>query len=81
MSQSAQFASGKVHVPQDAPWLAGWLYELVALPNGRHDDQVNSTSQALDYLTARTHPLHASETHREQSKGVHRPAGLKRPLK
>ena len=35
---------------------------LLAFLNGRHDDQVDSTSQALDYLTARTHPLHASET-------------------
>jgi predicted phage terminase large subunit-like protein len=79
LAQSARFESGQVHVPQDAPWLAGWLDELLAFPNGRHDDQVDSTSQALDYLTARTHPLHASETPRERPKSVHRPAGFKRP--
>jgi predicted phage terminase large subunit-like protein len=79
LAQSARFESGQVHVPQDAPWLAGWLSELLAFPNGRHDDQVDSTSQALDYLTARTHPLHASETTRERPKSVHRPAGFKRP--
>ena len=40
LAQSARFESGQVHVPQDAPWLAGWLDELLAFPNGRHDDQV-----------------------------------------
>lgn len=49
--QSARFESGQVHVPQEAPW----LNELLAFPNGRHDDQVDSTSQALGYLAARTH--------------------------
>ena len=43
-----------MHVPRDAAWLAGWLDELLAFPNGQHDDQVDSTSQALDYLSART---------------------------
>ncbi|MEE1656949.1 phage terminase large subunit [Microvirga sp. CF3062] len=77
LAQSARFESGQVHVPQDAPWLAGWLDELLAFPNGRHDDQVDSTSQALDYLTARTHPLHASEIPRERPKHVQRPAGFR----
>ncbi|MDG2571012.1 phage terminase large subunit, partial [Vibrio parahaemolyticus] len=79
LAQSARFESGQVHVPQDAPWLAGWLDELLAFPNGRHDDQVDATSQALDYLTARTHPLHANEKPRERPVSVRRPAGLKRP--
>jgi predicted phage terminase large subunit-like protein len=79
LAQSARFESGQVHVPQDAPWLAGWLDELLAFPNGKHDDQVDSTSQALDYLTARTHPLHASETPRERPRSVQRPAGFRRP--
>ncbi|WP_407666747.1 phage terminase large subunit [Microvirga roseola] len=79
LAQSARFESGQVHVPQDAPWLASWLEELLAFPNGRHDDQVDSTSQALDYLTARTHTLHAAEALRERPKSVHRPAGFKRP--
>ena len=29
------------------------MSELLAFPNGAHDDQVDSTSQALAYLTAR----------------------------
>jgi predicted phage terminase large subunit-like protein len=59
LAQSARFEAGQVYVPAEAPWLAGWLEELLAFPNGRHDDQVDSTSQALNYLTGRTHPLHA----------------------
>lgn len=63
VAQSARFESGQVYVPSDAPWLAVWLNELLAFPNGRHDDQVDSTSQALDYLTERTKWRHP-RTHR-----------------
>jgi predicted phage terminase large subunit-like protein len=54
LAQSARFESGQVHVPADAPWLAPWLDELLGFPNTRHDDQADSTSQALNYLSART---------------------------
>ena len=50
-----------MHVPRHAPWLAEWLDELLAFPNGRDDDQVDSTSQALSYLSARTRALHPKE--------------------
>jgi predicted phage terminase large subunit-like protein len=45
--QSGKFASGRVFFPHDAPWLADFESELFAFPNGRHDDQVDSVSQAL----------------------------------
>lgn len=54
LAQSARFESGQVHVPANTPWYADWLKELLAFPNGKHDDQVDSTSQALAYLTRRT---------------------------
>ncbi|MCC0806952.1 terminase [Methylobacterium sp. W2] len=54
LAQSARFEAGQVHLPADAPWLAEYMSEILAFPNGRHDDQVDSTSQALNYLTART---------------------------
>jgi predicted phage terminase large subunit-like protein len=47
--QSAKFASGQVFLPNDATWLADLEAELFAFPNGRHDDQVDSISQALAY--------------------------------
>lgn len=80
LAQSARFESGQVHVPKDAPWLADWLCELLAFPNGRHDDQVDSTSQALQHLTSRTAPLHASRTPRERPADKPRPAAFKRPV-
>jgi predicted phage terminase large subunit-like protein len=47
--QSAKFESGRVFFPKEAPWLADLEAELFAFPNGRHDDQVDSISQALGY--------------------------------
>lgn len=54
LAQAARFEAGQVFVPERADWLADYLSELLAFPTGRHDDQVDSTSQALKYLTART---------------------------
>ena len=51
--QSARFEAGQVHLPREAAWLAVYMEELLAFPSGRHDDQVDSTSQALNWLTAR----------------------------
>jgi predicted phage terminase large subunit-like protein len=45
--QSTKFASGHVFFPNRAPWLADLEAELFAFPIGRHDDQVDSISQAL----------------------------------
>lgn len=56
LAQAARFEAGQVHLPSEAPWLADYISELLAFPNGRHDDQVDSTSQALDHLTARAMP-------------------------
>ena len=46
-AQSAVIENGFVFVPEEAPWLADYLAELLAFPAGRHDDQVNSTAQFL----------------------------------
>jgi len=44
---SARFEAGQVFLPEGAPWLADLEAELFAFPGGRHDDQVDSISQAL----------------------------------
>ena len=49
-AQTAVIENGFVHLPDAAPWLAAYLQELAAFPHGRHDDQVDSTAQALDWL-------------------------------
>ena len=54
VAQSTRFDSGQVYLPKNAPWLTTYESELLAFPNGRHDDQVDSTSQALLWLTAKT---------------------------
>jgi predicted phage terminase large subunit-like protein len=49
-AQAAQFHAGSVHFPENAPWLGELLAELLAFPGARHDDQVDSISQALGYI-------------------------------
>lgn len=48
--QTATIENGFVHIPEDAPWLEDYLHELMMFPKGRHDDQVDSTAQALQWL-------------------------------
>jgi len=49
-AQTAMIENGFVHLPDTAPWLAQYLHELTSFPNGRHDDQVDSTAQMLDWF-------------------------------
>ena len=35
------------------PWLADYLHELTIFPNGRHDNQVDSTAQAIAWTKQR----------------------------
>jgi predicted phage terminase large subunit-like protein len=46
-AQSATIENGFVLVPEEAPSLADYLAEFASFPKGRHDDQVDSTAQAL----------------------------------
>lgn len=49
-AQTATIENGFVHVPKDAAWLAEYLMELTVFPKGKFDDQVDSTSQALEWI-------------------------------
>lgn len=42
--------AGKVYLPENAPWVADYIDSLASFPNGAHDDDVDSTTQALNYL-------------------------------
>ena len=42
--------AGKVFLPEGAPWLADYVDELCSFPTGVHDDAVDSTTQALNFL-------------------------------
>jgi predicted phage terminase large subunit-like protein len=50
-SQTAKSERGKVILPNSAPWRAEYERELTAFPGSKFDDQVDSTTQALDYLS------------------------------
>jgi ribosomal protein L37AE/L43A len=49
-SVTSTIENGFVHLPDNAAWLTEYLHELSVFPNGRYDDMVDSTSQALDWI-------------------------------
>lgn len=44
-----KFEAGRVHLPKGASFLSEFEEELFAFPNGKHDDQVDSLTQALSH--------------------------------
>ena len=50
--QTPVIEAGHVLLPQEAPWLADFLVEILAFPAGRYDDQVDSLSQFLTWAFA-----------------------------
>jgi predicted phage terminase large subunit-like protein len=48
-SVSSTIENGFVHIPAQADWIPEYLHEIAAFPRGKYDDQVDSTSQALDW--------------------------------
>ena len=49
-AQTAMIENGFGHIPETEPWLAEYLHEMTVFPNGKHDDQVDSTAQFLDWF-------------------------------
>jgi predicted phage terminase large subunit-like protein len=49
-AQTGMIDNGFVHIPETAPWLAEYLHEMTVFPKGKHDDQVDSTAQFLDWF-------------------------------
>jgi predicted phage terminase large subunit-like protein len=48
-AQSAVIESGRVFLPKNASWLGEFRLEMVAFPSGKHDDQVDSVSQFMNW--------------------------------
>ncbi len=48
---SGRFEAGRVHAPRRAPWLRVYLTELEHFPEVAHDDQVDSTTQAIRWMS------------------------------
>ena len=49
-AQTAEIENGRLILPRSACWLADYVHELTSFPGSKYDDQVDSTTQALDYL-------------------------------
>lgn len=47
---SAAIESGHVFLPNNAPWTGEFVDQFTAFPAGKHDDMVDSATQALAYL-------------------------------
>ena len=47
---SAEFESGRVRLPREAPWKDEYVREITGFPGTKYDDQVDSTTQALEHL-------------------------------
>ena len=56
-AQSARFEAGQVHLPKEASWLAAFLHEMLAFPMARHDDQIDSVSQFLNWAETHCKPM------------------------
>jgi predicted phage terminase large subunit-like protein len=52
-----RFEAGRILLPTEAPWLADFESELLAFPNGRHDDQVDALLLFLDWYSKSEHYL------------------------
>src|SRR4051794_13843658 len=54
VAQSFKIEAGQVWLPAKAEWLDAFLLELLAFPQGKHDDQVDSISQFLKWASMRS---------------------------
>ena len=65
-SVTSTIENGLVYLPTEADWLWDYYRELVAFPACKHDDQADSTSQALDWVKQNTHTYPLFEYYRRQ---------------
>ncbi len=48
--QTPKIEAGRVFLPKEAPWLHEFKVEVLAFPNSKHDDQIDSLSQFLSWI-------------------------------
>jgi predicted phage terminase large subunit-like protein len=54
-AQTAMIENGLVFFPRSASWLPDYVHELTSFPGTKHDDQIDSTTQFLDYIRSTHH--------------------------
>lgn len=74
-AQTATIENGFVSLPHEAHWIAEYLHEIAMFPNGRHDDQVDSTSQALAWAKLRHPGANIMEFYRREVANMRELAG------
>jgi predicted phage terminase large subunit-like protein len=66
-SITSTIENGFVYLPTEADWRAAYVHELTTFPSGKHDDQADSTSQALDWLKQGTHVYGVLDYNRQEA--------------
>jgi predicted phage terminase large subunit-like protein len=68
-SVTSTIENGFAYLPENAAWLAEFLHELATFPYGKYDDQVDSTSQALEWYKQQsmTQVLGALEFYKQEA--------------
>ncbi len=56
-TQTAVIEAGRVFLPNSAPWLADFQDEVTKFPAGKHDDQIDSLSQFLSWISRPTREI------------------------
>ena len=56
-AHTAKIEAGAVLLPRNAGWLEDFRGEILAFPKGRHNDQVDALSQALDRAFSHRAPV------------------------
>jgi predicted phage terminase large subunit-like protein len=77
-AQTAKLETGNYLIPSEADWLAEFKHELMAFPNGKYDDQVDSLAQFLDWTVTPpgrvwVHLQMTGERHRRSGKEGRKP--------
>jgi predicted phage terminase large subunit-like protein len=49
-TSTGAFENGQINLPDDAPWLAPFLEEILSVPQCQFDDQVDAVSQFLGWI-------------------------------
>ncbi len=49
-SSTGAFESGSIYLPESSPWLADYVSEMTTFPMSKNDDQVDSTTQFINYM-------------------------------
>jgi predicted phage terminase large subunit-like protein len=80
-AQTATIKNGFVFVPTQAHWVAEYLHEMTSFHFGKYDDQVDSTSQFLDWAKVIEPPIltYARQEAERQQRPAHATIRVQRP--